>query len=64
MPLYEFRCDACGAEFEKLVRSSAEGAVVCPFCHASTLTRKLSTFACASGDGGAGSAAACAPEGG
>ena len=32
MPIYDFRCDACGAEFEELVR--AEELPPCPQCGA------------------------------
>jgi putative FmdB family regulatory protein len=41
MPIYEYACDACGHEFEYLVRNGE--APVCPECSKSTeLTRRLS----------------------
>jgi putative FmdB family regulatory protein len=54
MPLYEFRCAGCQAEFEELVGSSAEALakVECPACHSRTISRKLSTFATRSAGGG------------
>lgn len=46
MPLYEFRCEKCGQEFEELVRSTEhEETLRCPSCGAARLTRKPSVFA-------------------
>jgi len=50
MPIYEYRCDDCGREFEALVmagRSDAE----CPDCRGVHLRRELSIFAARGGDG-------------
>jgi len=47
MPLYDFRCRACGHEFEALVRNNILPAE-CPECHAGDLERLLSTFAATS----------------
>jgi len=43
MPVYEFRCAGCGAEFEKLMfnRSST---VSCPSCETTDVERKHSSF--------------------
>lgn len=41
MPLFEFRCTACGVRFESLVRREAE-AVECPGCGALDVERLLS----------------------
>jgi putative FmdB family regulatory protein len=46
MPIYEYRCSSCGAEFEKLVR--ATDTPECPSCHGQELKKKLSVFATAS----------------
>lgn len=46
MPLYEFRCNACGVEFEVLVRGGA--AQTCPACESDQVTRKVSLFAVSS----------------
>ncbi len=43
MPLYDFRCPACGHVFEALVRG--EEAVCCPACQAPGAERQLATFA-------------------
>lgn len=32
MPLYEYKCRACGHEFEKLVTGRTAPAVACPEC--------------------------------
>ncbi|MCX7642236.1 MAG: zinc ribbon domain-containing protein [Armatimonadetes bacterium] len=47
MPVYEFRCDRCGCEFEELVswRDLEEGKVQCPQCNSKEVRRKLSLFA-------------------
>ncbi|MBU1072915.1 zinc ribbon domain-containing protein [bacterium] len=65
MPMYEFKCVACGAEFEELVTMAevAAGEVPCPACASKQVERQISTFACggesvvdAGGDGGCGHA--------
>jgi putative FmdB family regulatory protein len=48
MPLFEYRCLSCDAEFELLIRGSA--APVCPACGATTLERLISMFAASSED--------------
>jgi putative FmdB family regulatory protein len=46
MPIYEYLCDDCGTQFEKLVlRSSQKGEVECPSCGETHVTAQLSTFA-------------------
>ena len=47
MPIYEYRCDECETEFEKLVRAFREE-VSCPDCGSAAVERRLSTFAFAS----------------
>ena len=43
MPLYDYRCNACHAEFELLVRASS--VPVCPQCGAADLERAVSRIA-------------------
>jgi len=43
MPIYDFRCRACGAEFEQLVRGGAPAA--CPRCAGVDLEREVSLTA-------------------
>lgn len=45
MPIYEFHCDACGADSEVLVRSSNWTGTPCPKCGSTRLAKKFSTFA-------------------
>lgn len=61
MPLYEYACLDCGAEFEKLVLRSGEAEEVrCPGCGSGRLEERISSFASVS----AGGAPDCAPSGG
>lgn len=58
MPIYEYRCENCGALFEKLVSYSKRDEVKCDQCGAEQTTRQVSTFATS------GSSAGCSPSGG
>jgi putative FmdB family regulatory protein len=40
MPIYDYRCTGCGAEFEQLVRGDQE--VTCPRCSNTSLERLVS----------------------
>ena len=42
MPIYEYRCEACGAVSEYLVRLGDEGRIQCKVCGASEMNRILS----------------------
>lgn len=65
MPLYEYTCLKCGAEFEKLVlKSSDMEDVSCPACKSREFEEKVSSFASVSTNGTSGGAAHCAPSGG
>jgi putative FmdB family regulatory protein len=43
MPIHEFRCRGCGAQFEKLVRSGTE--VACPSCTGQAVDKLVSSVA-------------------
>ena len=43
MPVYEFNCDACGAEFEELVAPGATAP--CPACGNERVARRFSAIA-------------------
>lgn len=43
MPIYTYRCAACGTEFEQLVRSDTR--VACPDCQGRKLDRLMSLTA-------------------
>ncbi len=42
MPIYEYRCNSCGHELEKLQRMSDDPLTVCPACQESGLRRLIS----------------------
>ncbi len=43
MPIYEYKCCGCGADFEKLVMSSSTK-IECPACKSEQVQKKLSVF--------------------
>ena len=53
MPIYEYRCAACGRSFERLVHG--QQAVACPDCGSPQVSRLLSLFGFKSGEGVAAS---------
>ncbi len=67
MPIYEYTCTDCGAQFEKLVRSiAAVVEVCCPECGSSQVKKGWSLFGMAGSSGGLGdlasAAGACGPS--
>ncbi len=65
MPIYEYRCDDCGAEFEKRVARPADsGSVRCPTCGENHLTPRLSTFSAVMGGSSSRDAAPSCPSAG
>ena len=62
MPLYEYRCEACGAPEEKLESISAPEAHACPACGAAEgMKRQLSVAAFSLAGGGWYKGAAAEP---
>ncbi len=58
MPMFEFHCRKCGADFEELVATAADTAP-CPECGSRRVQKRVSTFAVAgearqAGGGGCG----------
>ncbi len=43
MPLYEYRCEACGHQFEKIQRFSDDPISVCPSCGSGPVVKLLSS---------------------
>lgn len=54
MPIYEYRCPSCGAEFEDIRSSRDTSDVECPECGDQKSERVLSAFAVGGGGGGGG----------
>jgi putative FmdB family regulatory protein len=42
MPIYEYRCQACGHELEKLQKMTDAPLTDCPFCNKAALVKKIS----------------------
>lgn len=42
MPIFEYKCNTCGENFEKLVFGNQ--AVKCPKCNSEDIKKKFSTF--------------------
>ncbi len=65
MPVYDYKCRKCGAEFEKFLRSmSAAAAVQCEKCGSSQVTKLITCCAISSGgktegSGSASSSSSC-----
>jgi putative FmdB family regulatory protein len=59
VPLYEYRCAACGHQFEALVPAGRAEQAGCPACGHQEVRRLLSAFAAPRGGDGA-----AAPGGG
>lgn len=69
MPIYEFRCQKCRAEFEVVVTSvSAASEVVCKKCGAGEVVKQVSTLAGRVSSGAearpAGALSGCSAKGG
>jgi putative FmdB family regulatory protein len=69
MPIYEYTCTDCRAQFEKFVRSmTAQVEVQCPQCGGTHVKKGWSVFGTGKSDGAlsglaASSAAGCSPGG-
>jgi len=51
MPIYEYRCQKCGARFDLLMRSMADRqAVICPQCGSEAVEKAVSLCAAGSRD--------------
>ncbi len=42
MPIFEYQCDACEKEFERLVLSNEPEKIECPGCRSPKVTKKMS----------------------
>ena len=59
MPIYEYRCQGCGATFERFIRRAEDRQVSCPQCNGAAVDRIPSTFAVGSAERGDTPAASC-----
>jgi putative FmdB family regulatory protein len=66
MPIYEYRCNECGEEFEKFLRSmSASKDLCCPKCGSRRVAKAISLFGTTrASSGGPRVDSSCAPTGG
>jgi putative FmdB family regulatory protein len=46
MPIFEFKCDKCGKEFERIVFGSEDSGICCPDCGCNETRKVLSVFSC------------------
>lgn len=50
MPIYEYKCEACGGDYEQMRRmADADVGLECPACKSGEVNRRLSSFATTSG---------------
>jgi putative FmdB family regulatory protein len=64
MPIFEYRCRSCHAQFETIVLSAREQ-VACPKCQSNAVEKQLSVFsapASAKEAGAVGGGCACTPQ--
>ncbi|MBI5585871.1 MAG: zinc ribbon domain-containing protein [Deltaproteobacteria bacterium] len=66
MPIYEYRCLDCSKIFEKIIWTSGQETVACPYCQSANNLRILSAFTKGGGGSGKGipSPSTCGPSGG
>ena len=63
MPIYEYRCKQCDAQFDVLQRVGEDGKdLVCPECGAKSAERLMSLFASSGND--SGGSGGCSPRAG
>ena len=62
MPIYEYVCDECKTQFEKIVINKQQE-IACPKCASKKATIQLSVFATAAGNGSS-SSGGFSPSGG
>ena len=57
MPIFEYQCEACKAEFEKLVFSGDDPDITCPDCRSRQVHKKMSATSFTGSSGNAGGCA-------
>lgn len=61
MPIYEYQCNICSHEFERLVFAGDESEIACPECDSREITKKMSAVSLMGSS--IGTCAADAPKG-
>ncbi len=65
MPMYEYRCQECGAKYEQLRRmSDADKDLECPSCGSRNVRREISACAIGGSYSSSSSGGGCVPRGG
>lgn len=64
MPIYEYKCSACGNGFEYLHFAGDDTPPRCPKCDSPQVARQLSCFSTSAGQGGGSGLGALAGGGG
>jgi putative FmdB family regulatory protein len=44
MPIFEYRCNKCGNEFEEIRSVKDDSPITCPSCKGTDVKKKVSTF--------------------
>ena len=63
MPIYEYICDDCGANYERIVMNQKQ-VITCPKCESAKHTIKLSVFASPANGSKAGGGSSSGPMSG
>jgi len=62
MPVYEYRCNDCGENFDLFVRSPAQQKTpTCPRCGSTNAKKSISLFGVGGGGSGRDAGASCGP---
>jgi len=62
MPIYEYRCEACGENFDLFVRSlTQQKEPKCPHCGSTNVKKAISLFGVGGAGAGRSAAASCGP---
>jgi putative FmdB family regulatory protein len=62
MPIYEYRCEECGKDFEVFVRSpSQQASPICPKCGSHRVRKAMSLFGVGGATSSRTSEASCSP---
>ncbi|MGH7732004.1 MAG: FmdB family zinc ribbon protein [Candidatus Eiseniibacteriota bacterium] len=59
MPIFEYRCPACGARYEALLSHADQGSPRCPRCGGGQVERLISAFAVARSQAGTPATGPC-----